>query len=220
MWKTTLLFILLILLLSFGARASVPNSPEDFLSEVLAMEFKGEHFRVGKVIFTGKKSSMVGDCDCAVPRELAEVGAAPIVIVSKLSVAKKADTKDDGVYLKANFRVLADTKGDGDLMYEGGRRIVPLSSPRDEVVTYHLRLKGGQWFLVDPPKPRVGIETVISVLQDNVDSYAKKSPPLYVDAEKNASAERKRAINHAEFQKQVSILQLLLKAENDRNVGK
>jgi hypothetical protein len=50
---------------------------------------------------------------------------------------------------------------------------VPLSSARDELVSYRLKFNGGKWFLVDPPVARVGIEGIA----DQMKSRILRMPP-------------------------------------------
>lgn len=88
-----------------------------------------------------------------------DVARSPLVIVSRWEMVGTQFTSPTEARITVRYRVVATTEGMGS-----ARRIVTLAQPREEVVTYCLWLRDGEWKLVDPPMPRVGFWAALDAL--------------------------------------------------------
>ena len=95
----------------------------------------------------------------------------PMVVVVGWKLAASQPSASGVVVVTADFRVVATAKGEG---VDGERRwhVVPVS-PRDERVSYRLRLDNGAWRLVDPPLPRMNVACVVKEVQ----TALQRQPP-------------------------------------------
>jgi hypothetical protein len=145
--------------------ASAAAGPaEDFLSGVLTHDFQGDSaFRIGKMTWSAPNQPADGECDCAPPRKSAAGFDSAMVIVAGWKLAASQPSASGIVVVSADFRVVATAKGEG---VDGERRwhVVPVS-PRDERISYRLRLDNGAWRLVDPPLPRMNVACVVKEVQ-------------------------------------------------------
>lgn len=137
--------------------------PQSALSKIVDKDFDGDgSYRVGKVIFTDNRQSVIGDCDCSTPRELFYALYDPIVIVTDWKILEVENATPENATISVRYHVLAATKGQGDYTNNDRQReIEPLTLPRDEIVTYHMHLKDDEWLVVDPPLPRVGVDNLV-----------------------------------------------------------
>lgn len=184
--KTRKLHMVFHMLWALAAASSIVNAqnednpqgrtePQLFLSTILTRDLDGDSsFRVGKVIYTDGRRTL-GDCDCSTPRELFYIHYDPIVIVRNWNILKTQILDSGDATVLVHFRALAQTEGQGDASHkENQRRIKPLSAPRDEDVAYHLHFKDHEWFLVDPPLPRVGLDTLLTQTRSAINHMEKK----------------------------------------------
>jgi hypothetical protein len=197
--------VALVVVLPGASVSSEPTPPDAVLSEILthALQCDGG-FRVGKVMWTRPdRTHKGGGCDCTEPRETFFPRDSPIVIVSTWKLAGREMQSATRALFSVEFQVLATTEGEGDK-----RNILPLTKPSGERVTYQLRLKNGQWFLVDPPLPRVGLAGIIKDLQLTIRSLLPKEQRPRSQEEMYASA-----------QAQLNILEQLLQREKAQSTG-
>ncbi|MGZ3274234.1 MAG: hypothetical protein ACXU8Z_10760 [Caulobacteraceae bacterium] len=184
--------ILALSIYALGATAVLAkDSPEAFLSQILAHDFHGDGaFRVGMVRWT-QEAGTVGDCGCSTPREAFLATLSPIEIVSDWKLVGPASSKPTDTAFIVRYRLIGLTKGEGD--WSNGpnqRRIVPLGKPRDEEVTYRVKWVKGHWKLVDPPLPRVGVKSLVLLVQQDTDRLAKTISNLPPDYPKDGGARR------------------------------
>ncbi len=168
------LLALAVLLTSVAGPALATEAPEKVLTDILAHDFEGDgDFRVGQAIFTHPDRKRADDCGCkGLPRELFEAALDPIVIVSDWKLLGPAPPKGKDATFRATFRVVGVTK-DQSTKNLVRRGVVPLAKPREEEITYRLRLKDGHWKLVDPPLPRVGVKSLVRLMRHEVDQNAR-----------------------------------------------
>jgi hypothetical protein len=121
------------------------------------------------VIFTTPDPRIPEDADV---REAYDAKTDNIIIISDWHLVKVEMLSATSALATAHFRVVAETKlglvhlHDDISQFE--RTILPLPEPREEDVTYPLRLKKGRWFLVDPPLPRVNASEITELLREDM----------------------------------------------------
>jgi hypothetical protein len=158
-----------------GASFAVDAQENVFMSDFIISDFDGEGAaRQGRVLYTDSKPDETGACECSVPRENFDPRGDPVVIVSGPgTISGHVVSKDNATY-DVLFRVIAVTKGEGEYVVRGNiRRIIPLDQPEFQHVIYHLRLIEREWYVVDPPLPRVSVDVVINMMKKELTSLRK-----------------------------------------------
>ncbi len=153
-----LFFLAVSVVLVIGQSAVLASaSPDAFLSEILAKDFEGDGvFRRGHIVYSHSKVQRSTDCDCREPTEVFDPKTDRIVIVSEWNLFEINMQSSDRSTIGVRFRIVAETVGEGSQ-----RTLKPLTTPRDELIKYHLRQRSHEWFVLDPPLPRVGIDGLI-----------------------------------------------------------
>jgi hypothetical protein len=163
--KVLALALLCALVLFHPALAD--STPQAFLSDILQHDFDGDGgFRIGKAIFTQGPCSKAGDPSCTEAREAFIATADPIELVAKWEFAGEGTVTAQEATLPVNFVAVAETSIVGKLVQE--QRVKPLAAPREITVTFHLRRRGSDWVLVNPPLPRVGLFGLIRAIRSEI----------------------------------------------------
>lgn len=144
-----------------------------FFQSLLRHDSHGDGaFRVGKAQFSHKQNSAVGECDCQVPREAFDIVYGPMVLISNWSISETQLKQSNEAVALVRFHVLATTGGEGDV--ENGihqRRIVASIPPHDETIIFRIRRKNNMWYVIDPPLPRVEIDSAIRLIDEALSRY-------------------------------------------------
>jgi hypothetical protein len=160
------------LTLAFGLVAlpalAADKPAETVLKEIIEAEFDGDVMaRRDKVAYTSGKTPAAGDCSCALRRDSWDLDE-ELMVVSSWEFDGLRMLSHSKATARVRFHVIATatkppkTSSNGPL----GRlqRITLPAEPFDETVNYRIRLRDGQWRLVDPPRPRVGITPLLARL--------------------------------------------------------
>lgn len=160
---------LLLCALAISLPAVAETSPQEFLAAILQHDFDGDGaFRIGKAAFTtgpcSKAGSQAGDPSCPEAREYFRAAADLIELVAKWEFAGVGIVTSQKAMLPVRFVAIAETiESKGNY-----RRLKPLAAPREVTVTYHLKRRGKEWVLVDPPLPRAGLSALRRILNENM----------------------------------------------------
>lgn len=164
------LFSLLALLFLWPVSLRAADGPEEFLSRLLDTDFAGDCVpRHDNVLYTDGKGDSVGDCGCAEPRSNFYPEYDPLIIITRWRVVGTRMETPAKALITVRYRLIASAEGRNE-----DRKIVPLSEPRDEDVTYRVWRRKGQWRWVDPPSiVRVGYEGVRTAVAKAVGHLAE-----------------------------------------------
>ncbi len=198
-----------LVLVSLVSPANAAPAPETVLSEILESDFKGDPSpRIGKAIFTDGKGNTVGESCCVFPRESFNLEKDSLVIVSKWSVKRVAFLTESSAAIKVDYRVIANTKGFGEPHWfrRSGREIVLSVPGKTETVTYQLRKKDDNWFLVNPPVPRVGRNAILAQLEDTLAWRTKTLSELNPGEETYDMNQKNLHVAIEHFQRQIKAL--------------
>jgi len=154
------------------------GSPDQAMEAFIAGDASGDSVvRHGKVLYTTPDPTEESDCDCSVPRESFDVRTDPMIVVSAPGVILTRKIQENSATYDVVYHVLALTKIQvTQTPYHVPlyiRHIVPLKWPEDRHVSYHLRLKAGRWYVVDPPVPYVEAERSTEALRKEI-SFNRK----------------------------------------------
>jgi hypothetical protein len=190
--KTFMFFLLCALAISLPASAE--TSPQEFLAAILQHDFDGDGaFRIDKAIFTSGlcsklKGPRMGDASCPEPREYFSADEDPVELVTKWEFAGVGSVTHDKAMLPVRFAAIANTMT-YTIDYFGlkryYRRVKPLAAPREVTVTYHLKRRGEDWVLVDPPLARVGMSALSRILHRDVQLYKENLRREIADPQPN-----------------------------------
>jgi hypothetical protein len=164
--KAFMLPLLCALVISLPAVAE--PSPQESLAAILQHDFEGDGgFRIGKAIFTSGPCSWVGDPSCTEAREYFKADADPIEVVTNWEFAGAGIVTPEKAILPVRFVAISETM-DYIESRTHFRHLKPLAAPREVTVTYHLKRRGEEWVLVDPPLPRAGLSAVNRIFHENL----------------------------------------------------
>jgi hypothetical protein len=186
------------------------DRPEAFLSSILAADFGGNDLgRRDKVFYTDGKGPEVGDCGCTEPRENFYVNDDEIIVVADWQIGEIRRSGKAAV-VTARFHVLATPVMSRDVNASGAwsevRIFVAATPPREELVSYRLRLRHGHWILLDPPPPRIDIHVAIRELRKEI-ALEEELMGKYPQTDPGWSGWK---IWRDRYQEQVSVLEPLL----------
>ncbi|HLN24785.1 MAG TPA: hypothetical protein VK558_12470 [Patescibacteria group bacterium] len=139
------------------------------LQQVVGGDFDGDVMsRRDKVAFTDAKTPAVGDCSCTLRRDswdldedLVVVSAWQLVDIRRLSPSQETARVRFHVVAKASRPSAEASHG----ILSRLQRITLPEEPFDQTVTYKIRLRDGQWRLIDPPRPRVALAPLLTRLR-------------------------------------------------------
>ena len=197
MARHVLLPSLILALFLFSLPALADDVPAvAFLKEIIGREFDGDYMaRIDKVYYTDGKSPEVGSCGCSMPRESWDLDVDNLSVVSSWHVVGTKNISSTRKIVTMRFHVLATTHKqpyDSTNAYFGGFRLVNLPfRPHDEIVSYKVWKRNGQWKLADPPLPRVAADPIIAAFRNKLPKApcAIEQPPKSDDSAKILTCE-------------------------------
>lgn len=129
-------------------------APRDVLSAVLRHDFKGfGAFRIGWTHRTDGKGDWVGDRCCRSPRDDFTPLQDDSIVVSSWEIIEAETATANAASFAVRFHVV------GRAGHVDGRSAVftVADNIHDETITYRLQVRKGEWVILDPPLPRVGV---------------------------------------------------------------
>jgi hypothetical protein len=102
-----------------------------------------------------------------VPREAFDPRSEPAELVSQWELAGGGKVTAREASLPVHFVAVAEIIGIGDTGAHR-RQVKSLTAPHDVTVTYHLRRRGADWVLVNPPLPRVGLLALSRIVHGEI----------------------------------------------------
>lgn len=153
---------------------AIAESPEEFLINVVKLDFQGDPApRANRVTFSRNSAQVAYQKARAKSDQIPEVYSLdidPLMVVSNWKSIAQNSYGSAKFCVDVQFTLLARSKWKGLPSWKStfARKFVMLDSPTLETVRYCAVAIDGRWLLVDPPVPRVEKAVVIRALQDEL----------------------------------------------------
>jgi len=208
---------LIFLLIFYAIPSKASLEATELVQKILSDDFNGNDMgRYDRVIYLNGKTASPEDCPdsrfdgrCSGTRsESYSLESDAVIIVSSWKLIDEPEIlTDNSLKYRVLFHTIAMPEGYGvpSWMADKGREFRLTSPPKDDEVIYRVKKIAGIWKVINPPVPRIGIDTMLNFLRSDLNHFS--SPTLAEKWKKSGvNAQKNLDIINAWLSRQISVL--------------